>query len=175
MAGYNLALGSAAFLTQFSESANLLMNSSFEDGFDSWEILSGAPDVAVSRGGVTARDGGQFATGGAVNISKIRQSVVFSDDEIARLQAGAGLSLSLLVSSYQGIDYPRVSLEFVNSDGVKIEYDDSFKSIWSARWARRGFVVYDIDVSSVDVVIEFVRQSGTYNDAYVDDVFFGIV
>lgn len=162
-------IGVARFYPNFAEAENLVINPRFVDGFDQWVVESGDPRV-----GVVSIPVGESVIGGPANISKISQVIVFGDDDFSALSSGAGLSVSSLIRSGDGVDYCLFEVDFFYPDGTDRKYTVT-NSQKNTEWVRRGAVIYPGDAVSVKVIMTMVRNKGTWCDGYCGDFSVSVV
>ncbi len=161
-------------------SANLISNPGAENGMTNWTIAEGTVEALTNGqcGGIAPFSGAKyFAVGGICNgtetavgrcVQNIDVSSYATNIDTGNLQANFGAAMR----DWESLDIPQIKIYFKNSSGTTISASNTISTNSSSWVSLNNWVTIPALTRTVTFELKGVRNNGTDNDSYIDDVFF---
>ena len=148
-----------------------LLNGDFEESpLVHWTAIENQPlDSSTSPGGsIVAYKGSYFVWGGTTASSRLAQNIAlpsFSLTEQTRVK------IEWYQASHEMKDYATIGIIARDSEGAILSQQIEGSNRVTTYWTKRS-IEYDVPAgaSSVDVVLDFTRGTGTNSNGYIDNV-----
>jgi hypothetical protein len=160
-------------------SPNLVINPGAENGMSNWAIVEGMVEALTDGqcNGVSPHSGSKyFAVGGLCNgtesaIGRCSQNIdvsgFASNIDTGNLQANFGAYMR----DWEGLDIPQIKIYFKNNSGAIIGSSNALSTNSTSWIAMSEWVTIPISTRTITVELKGVRNNGTDNDSYIDDIF----
>ena len=160
-------------------SANLIINPGAENGMSNWAVVEGMVEALTDGqcNGVSPHSGSKyFAVGGLCNgtespIGRCSQNIDVSgyatNIDTGNLQANFGAYMR----DWEGLDIPQIKIYFKNNSGAIIGASNALSTNSTSWIAMNEWVTIPSFTRTITVELKGVRNNGTDNDSYIDDIF----
>ena len=160
-------------------SANLIINPGAESGMSNWAVVEGMVEALTDGqcNGVSPHSGSKyFAVGGLCNgtespIGRCSQNIDVSgyatNIDTGNLQANFGAYMR----DWEGLDIPQIKIYFKNNSGAIIGASNALSTNSTSWIAMNEWVTIPSFTRTITVELKGVRNNGTDNDSYIDDIF----
>lgn len=154
---------------------NLLANPGAEQGTDHWQPLSGYLESLTSGecNGVAPYSGSRyFAVGALCNEAPVAEASQLVDVSAYAGEIDAGLRVEYAgyMRNWNGSDMPEIFLVFVDGSGRSLGSAGSISSTASSFTPQSNTVDLPAGTRGIEFHLRGTRNSGTDNDAYLDDL-----